>query len=63
MVVNCTKCGSENWVKTGLDYRDGVRNVQRRRCKDCGKIFCLDKGVFGALKGEVDKAEVKQEKK
>ena len=57
MIIKCTKCGAENWVRAGLDFRKGIRNVQRRRCKDCGKIFSLLEGVPGALKGEYEAAQ------
>ena len=47
-MIKCTKCGSKNWIKAGLNWRSGIKNVQKRRCKDCGRIFVLPKGTKGA---------------
>jgi transposase-like protein len=40
-MVKCTKCGAENNIKTGFQWRKGKRDVQRYRCKECGKVFVL----------------------
>lgn len=39
--VLCTRCGSDIYINVGLQYRHGVKDIQRRRCKSCGKIFVL----------------------
>lgn len=42
--VRCTECGSSNYIKAGLGWRNREKNVQRYRCKDCGKVFVLKNG-------------------
>lgn len=42
--VRCKRCGSENWAKAGLQWRNSKKDVQRRRCKDCGRIFVFPEG-------------------
>jgi transposase-like protein len=37
--IKCTKCGSSNHIKAGWNWRHGKKDAQRRRCKDCGRIF------------------------
>ena len=35
--MKCSKCQSENKIRNGI-----VRNVQRYKCKECGKNFSID---------------------
>lgn len=44
MKIRCTKCGSDNWIKAGWGWRKGKKDVQRYRCKNCGRIFVLSNG-------------------
>jgi transposase-like protein len=39
--VKCTKCGSTNHIKAGWGWRNGRKDVQKYRCKTCGKVFVL----------------------
>ncbi len=39
--IKCTKCGVSNYYKTGFSWRNGKRDVQRYRCRNCGKVFVL----------------------
>ncbi len=41
--IKCKWCDSPNWIEAGWGFRGGKQQAHRRRCKDCGKIFTLDK--------------------
>ncbi len=50
--IQCNRCGSTNHTKAGWGWRRGVKNVQKYRCKDCGKIFVLKNGDSNNKKQE-----------
>lgn len=39
VVIKCNVCGSEKVIKAGWAWRNRQKNVQKYRCKECGKIF------------------------
>jgi len=40
--IKCNRCGSTDFIKVGFNWRGGKKNVQRYRCRKCGKIFVHD---------------------
>lgn len=57
MAINnivCKRCGSDEYANSGLQWRNGEKNVQRRRCKNCGYIYVLpDEHPYARVKKEV----------
>ncbi len=43
--IKCNRCGSNDYTFAGWGWRKGIKNVHRRRCRDCGKIYTLPNGV------------------
>ena len=43
--IKCNRCGSKNYIYFGWGWFKGVKNVHKRRCKECGKIYSLHNGV------------------
>ena len=35
--MHCPKCGSDNIIKGGFQYKAGKGKVQQYVCKDCGR--------------------------
>ena len=48
--VKCTECNSIDVTKAGLGWRSRVKNVQRYRCKQCGKVFVIKNGKAKEIK-------------
>jgi ribosomal protein S27AE len=48
-IIKCPKCGSTEWTFSGWQWRNGSKNVHRRRCskEGCGYIFVLPAGKEG----------------
>lgn len=44
-MVKCDECGSENNLKSGKEWRKRKKNIQRYRCKDCGKLFRIEENI------------------
>lgn len=55
--IKCNRCGSKNYIYAGWGWRKGIKNVHRRRCCNCGKIYVMPNGVL--TKDKEEKTEVK----
>ncbi len=54
--IKCNRCGSMNYTKAGWAWRQGIKSVQRYRCRDCGKIYVLSNGNTKNKNGGVSNA-------
>ena len=39
--IKCNRCNSTDYIKAGWGWRNGMKNVQKYRCRKCGKIYVM----------------------
>lgn len=60
--IKCNRCGSGVFIYVGWDWRKGVKNIHRHRCKACGKVYTLPDDMLVIDEKEYNNRKEKKEK-